>query len=55
MEDIKLFSLLISPSATIKVAMKKLDETAEKILFVVDANRKLLGTLTDGDIRRDCS
>jgi len=48
----KLDSILISPSMTIKNAMKKLDETAEKILFVVDENKKLLGTLTDGDIRR---
>lgn len=32
--------------------MKKLGETFEKILFVVDGNDKLLGTVTDGDIRR---
>jgi dTDP-glucose pyrophosphorylase len=32
--------------------MQKLNETAEKILFVVDENDKLLGTVTDGDIRR---
>jgi dTDP-glucose pyrophosphorylase len=33
-------------------AMKQLDVTGEKILFVVCDNDKLFGTLTDGDIRR---
>ncbi|SVB30517.1 uncharacterized protein METZ01_LOCUS183371, partial [marine metagenome] len=32
--------------------MKALDKTAEKCLLVVDKNKKLLGTLTDGDLRR---
>jgi len=48
----KLKSLLIFPGTTIKQAMQKLDQTAEKILFVVDDNDRLLGTVTDGDIRR---
>ncbi len=29
-------------------ALKRLDETADKVLFVVDENDKLLGALTDG-------
>ena len=37
---------------TIRQAMKILDKTAEKCLLVVNKNNKLLGTLTDGDIRR---
>ena len=37
---------------TIRQAMKALDKTAEKCLLVVDDNKKLLGTLTDGDLRR---
>jgi len=38
---------------TILQAMKMLDKTAEKCLLVVDNNNnKLLGTLTDGDLRR---
>ncbi len=45
-------SILINKNATIKDAMKQLDKTAEKILFVVDENIKLVGSLTDGDIRR---
>ena len=44
--------LTVSPTITIKQAMKKLDQTAEKCLLVVDEELKLLGTLTDGDIRR---
>ena len=52
MDKAKLLSLLVPPSVTIKAGMKKLDETAEKILFVVNENHKLCGTVTDGDIRR---
>lgn len=52
MDRQKLKSLLIPPDATIKFAMQKLNETAEKILFVVN-DIKVLGTVTDGDIRRE--
>jgi dTDP-glucose pyrophosphorylase len=44
--------ITLAPIATIRQAMKVLDKTAEKCLIVTDANNKLLGTLTDGDIRR---
>ena len=44
--------LTITTEITIKNAMKALDKTAEKCLLVVDQNNKLLGTLTDGDLRR---
>lgn len=33
-------------------AMRKIDENAKGILFIVDQGRHLLGSLTDGDIRR---
>lgn len=52
MEKTKLKSLLITEDTTLKQAMQKLSDTAEKILFVVGQNDKLLGTVTDGDIRR---
>ncbi len=52
MDEIRLKSLLILPETTVKKAMQELDQTAERILFVVDENLKLLGTVTDGDIRR---
>ncbi len=44
--------ILINESFSVKEAMKQLDKTAEKILFVVDGKYKLIGSLTDGDIRR---
>lgn len=45
-------SILINKYSTVKEALKLLDKTAEKILFVVDETNKLIGSLTDGDIRR---
>lgn len=47
----KVEDLFIDEELSIKDALKKLDETAKKILLVVD-NRKLIGIVTDGDIRR---
>lgn len=52
MEKVRLDSLLISADTTIKEAMLRLDKTAERIVFVVDKKRVILGTITDGDIRR---
>lgn len=43
--------LFISEDLSIKEALKKLDETAKKILLVVE-DKKLIGVLTDGDVRR---
>ena len=45
-------NITIQPNITIRQAMKALEKTAEKCLLVVDENKKLLGTLTDGDLRR---
>jgi dTDP-glucose pyrophosphorylase/predicted transcriptional regulator len=44
--------IFISPKSTIKDALKKLDQSAQKVLLVVDDENRLLGTITDGDIRR---
>jgi len=44
--------ITIHPQATIKEAMEALDKTAERVLLVVDDGQVLIGTLTDGDIRR---
>lgn len=49
-EQLELF--LVSPDNTVVEAMQKIDSNARGILFVVDKNRKLLGVVTDGDIRR---
>jgi len=43
----------LKENSTIKQALVKLDELAkDAILFVVDEKEKLIGSLTDGDIRR---
>lgn len=44
--------ILIHDNIKIIEALKLLDETADKVLFIVDNSTKLLGALTDGDIRR---
>ena len=45
-------NLTIHSQASIKEAMEALDKTGEKVLLVVDDGQKLIGALTDGDIRR---
>ena len=45
-------NILVKSSITIREAMKALEKTSEKCLLVIDDNKKLLGTLTDGDLRR---
>ncbi len=44
--------ILLTSKASIKEAMQTIDAGAMKIALVVDGNKKLLGTITDGDIRR---
>lgn len=48
----KLKKILINPQANIKQALKQMDSAAERILLVADNKNLLLGTITDGDIRR---
>ena len=43
---------LLSPNATLQQAIKNLDETAMQVVLVVSSDDSLLGTITDGDIRR---
>ena len=45
-------NLLIKPNANLKEALKQLTKTGEKCLVVVDNKNKLLGTLSDGDVRK---
>ena len=45
-------NLFITETDTIKETLKKLDKTAEKVLMIIDDKGKLIGTITDGDIRR---
>ena len=44
--------ILLSPGSTIREALKIIDSGTIKIGVVVDENEKLVGTVTDGDIRR---
>ncbi|MGB5920477.1 nucleotidyltransferase family protein [Arcobacter sp.] len=44
--------ILLKPTATIKEALKIIDSGAMQIALVIDENERLLGTVTDGDIRR---
>src|SRR5688572_14190127 len=44
---------LIRKNATIKEALQKLNDlAADAILFVINDEQKLIGSLTDGDVRR---
>ena len=45
-------NITVKLDITIRQAMKTLDKTAEKCLLVLDEDDKLLGSLTDGDLRR---
>ena len=45
-------NLLVFEKTTIKEALKIIDNGAIRIALVVDEDNKLLGTLSDGDIRR---
>ena len=42
---------LISENASIQCAISTLDQAAMQIVIVVDKEQKLIGTITDGDIR----
>jgi CBS domain-containing protein len=43
---------LVPEAHSIRQAMERLEKTEEKIVFVVDGELRLIGSLTDGDIRR---
>jgi len=43
---------LVNPEATIRQTIASIDSSALQIALVVDEGRRLLGTVTDGDIRR---
>jgi dTDP-glucose pyrophosphorylase len=45
-------ALLVRSRTSVLDAMRQLEDTAHKILMVVDDDEQLLGSLTDGDIRR---
>lgn len=44
--------IFVNTNVSIKEALKILDQTSKQILLVIDSNKKLIGTINDGDIRR---
>ncbi len=44
--------ILLKPTDPLEASIQLLESGAKRIALVVDENRKLLGTITDGDIRR---
>ncbi|MDA9244102.1 nucleotidyltransferase family protein [Amylibacter sp.] len=44
--------VLLGPDETLKTAIEVLNKEKPRIVLVVDGSERLLGTLTDGDIRR---
>lgn len=48
----QIVAFLVGATTTVLQAMRQLEDTAQKILFVVDDGGLLVGSLTDGDIRR---
>ena len=44
--------LVIAPDATVRDAIKRIDTGGMQIALVVDAQQRLLGTISDGDVRR---
>jgi dTDP-glucose pyrophosphorylase len=43
---------LVAPSASIRETLQRIDGSSLQIALIVDATGKLLGTVTDGDVRR---
>ena len=50
--DIKLKNSVIDENASIKEALKKIDNNHHGFIFITDATDKVIGLTTDGDIRR---
>ncbi|WP_428024992.1 nucleotidyltransferase family protein [Arcobacter sp.] len=50
MKDIE--DIIVYESSTILEVLEKIDKSSKQLAIVVDDNKKLLGTISDGDIRR---
>ena len=49
---VELARLLVSPNNSIREVIACIDRNAKGIALVVDDEHRLIGTVTDGDIRR---
>jgi dTDP-glucose pyrophosphorylase len=54
-DDFHLVKLIVPPTISIRFAARAIQDVDSKILLVCDSHRRLLGTVTDGDIRRAVS
>lgn len=52
MDNNQIDLFLVPKEISVKEAMRQMDKAGERILFVVDDGKKLIGSLSDGDIRR---
>lgn len=52
MDPTRLEQIFVSPGATVREAIKCIDAGAIEIALVTDPGRRLIGTVTDGDVRR---
>lgn len=52
MESDRIKKFLAPQTITVVDAMKRIDENAKGILFILNSQEQLIGVLTDGDIRR---
>jgi len=52
MDPAKLAQIFLAPGATLREAIERIDAGAIEIALVVDETHSLLGTVTDGDVRR---
>lgn len=50
--NLKIKQLIIASTATLKFALKKMDEVGHKLLMIADDDTVLLGLITIGDIQR---
>ena len=52
MEKTEIRKMIVSPKTSVKEAMKGISGISSRVLFVVDDSERLIGSITDGDIRR---
>lgn len=52
MDKEQIIQFLAAPEISIADAMERIDHNAKGILFLVDGRKRLVGSVTDGDIRR---
>ena len=52
MENISLTKIIISPEKTLLEALRLIDQNGLQTAFIVTSESKVLGVVTDGDIRR---